>query len=692
NKVGLLDSMREVEKQSDKIAKYLSGEGQLEDMVKSIDEQIKKVDDDLTKLRAQEPVDMEDLIQREDNLFRQIQERQKKVKVDRYSGEGLNPRLNNALPNKVGKVERTPDELKVLDEIKDLEKRMKDVQAEIGVARTSMLKENWNEEMSRLISTKSHLEGERALYDGSTDIVKMMDDLEKNVHEIDRILGNDDLLDAYIKERVAPEQIQKWYEDFNNNRVLDEVSFETGNQYSQHVIDIAKQLRKNFISMGMKEVEIDRMKAGAFDEMLDHYLPHVLSPAGRKFMRSKEGRNVSAQGGLPFGFYNTDNPFAKARTLKTITFEDGTVVNNPTIEQANRYFKEKHGVEEFFQTSLPDIYLSRALKHNELVYSDDYMENIMSMFGTRVTRDNVDEFDSFQVNVGQLRDYVQSKVSQQISYATSSGILRPSQNFTEDMLEAVRNDIMRDLHIDPRVIKEDIVPMLSLNKKQAKALLDEGQDWVHSVPKEIVMKANQARMISIERDHSRMLKAYDKFLHWVKLMQTVVSPSFHMRNKMGNMFNSWLSVGGRVNSPAYQKKMFQIIHHNGEHSKLRDLEPMIINKPDGTQELMAWSNVYDTARKYGVIDEGYFAQEFGAQVAQATTKGKKNLKPWDMQNFVMFRGGTKVGRYNENMDRLAQFSAHLADGKTADEAKELVDKYLFDYSDLTMFEQRVMKR
>ena len=65
--------------------------------------------------------------------------------------------------------------------------------------------------------------------------------------------------------------------------------------------------------------------------------------------------------------------------------------------------------------------------------------------------------------------------------------------------------------------------------------------------------------------------------------------------------------------------------------------------------------------------------------------------PTNTQDFGLYKAGTKVGSTIENQDRFLHFAIRVKQGMGFDEASEMVDKFLFDYGDLTFFEKNVMK-
>ena len=216
-----------------------------------------------------------------------------------------------------------------------------------------------------------------------------------------------------------------------------------------------------------------------------------------------------------------------------------------------------------------------------------------------------------------------------------------------------------------------------------------GEMQIKSVNDAIVQKANQSRKLQIEKDHSRFLQIYDKFTHLIKLNQTTILPSFHARNKYSNTFNNWLAIGGDAVNVDFQKKSFMAMKNNGVVDGV-----LKITKADGSIDSIKWSEIYNMAKEYGVIDDGFFAKDLGVGVESKGIFKKipSKFDPTDTKNFIAYKKGAEIGGLIENQDKLLHFASQLSRGMGVDDAAESVQKFLFDYSDLTAFEQSTMKR
>ena len=527
------------------------------------------------------------------------------------------------------------------------------------------------------------------------DIAKI-DELTEKVKALDEVLANDEAFETYAKVTLKAD-----YDKIVNGSGVrtGEVILNPNVNADEKVKQIAQMLRDDFVRMAKDEMSIDKLSRIQFEKMMLRYLPHVLTPEGEKFIRENMEK-LTKKGvsfGDVFGFGKKSyNPFAESRTIvylpKKIDEETGKVLEwykNPTIEQINKSFREKFEVvENLFQEDIADIYLARAIKNLELMYDDLYtFGSMMDIFGTKLRKnDFVTEGYKAVVNYGQLRRSVYSKAMKNVLKNTSID----SEEFAQLDVEIKR--ILKSFDLDERVFDDLAMPFIELNDSQISKLVDTG--LVYEINEAIVDKVNMARKLQIEKDQSAFLQMYDKFTHLIKLNQTAIMPTFHIRNKAANIFNNSFAIGSDVFDIDMQKTCWKVVGAHGDVTDIKDLKPITIKKQDGTVQVMHWDEAYELATEYKVIDEGYFAKDIGAYDASTGILPRVNPKydPTDTKNFVGYKIGTNIGSQIENSDRFLHFVAQLKRGLSPEDAAASVQKFMFDYSDLTMFEQRVMKR
>ena len=205
-----------------------------------------------------------------------------------------------------------------------------------------------------------------------------------------------------------------------------------------------------------------------------------------------------------------------------------------------------------------------------------------------------------------------------------------------------------------------------------------------------VDKVNKMSKIQQAELQPKLLTLYDKFLKNWKAVNTLVAPSFHVQNSASNAFQSFLSIGSDALNPKSIKLAKNILLTNDPYQTVK-----ISGKKYTYQKLNR------LAKKYGVIDENFAAYDFGKDKPTRWELGQRNA---DLQKLSdvkwkdspiwdsVLQTSTVVGSNIESIQRMNLWIGRLKKGDDFEEATRKVDQFLFDYSDLTDFEQNIMKR
>lgn len=191
------------------------------------------------------------------------------------------------------------------------------------------------------------------------------------------------------------------------------------------------------------------------------------------------------------------------------------------------------------------------------------------------------------------------------------------------------------------------------------------------------------------------LKVLDGATNWWKMWSLGVRPSYHTKNTIGNLWNNYLAG---VDNPIRYKDAAVVQYKIANNT----LDGSIYGKP--------LKEVYEEMANRGVIGEG----QYGADIAQIV-ENRLGMKPSVGQVLKsaprqpveaakelasrtigtenpILKGGFAVGSAIEDNARVALFLDQIKKGKSYDEAGKAVQKYLFDYGDLSPFEQNYLKR
>lgn len=418
----------------------------------------------------------------------------------------------------------------------------------------------------------------------------------------------------------------------------------------------AKELRIAFKDIGAKEVAIGKLNQKAYDEMMDSYVSHIITPEAKGLIEGLKKTNPDMYNLLSAG--NKANKFGfKRKFTKGLELPDGYILKEGTIKEINDHMKQYLNGNNLFADKVSDIYLSRMLSHEAVMYDYKVVDDMVGKFGT-VAKHN------------------------DILAQGESSIVK-----TSDIKNALRNASKEDkakfysrIGIEEGYFEKTMKPFMKLDNTQFNYFKKSKSIPVYKVNEIMVNKADKLAKNQMATDTHTLLKLYDKFLGLWKTQVTAVRPGFHFRNAQSNAFQNYLDVGVRSLNPMFNSKMMDVVAgKEGVHR--------ILGKKYSYQELR------DKAIQYGVVDKGFFEKELNDSVI-TKFDGKINPKynPLNTKEFVVYKAGRQVGSAVENQARMANFVANLERGKSFQEASEHVNKFLFDYSDLTDFEHNVMRR
>jgi hypothetical protein len=184
------------------------------------------------------------------------------------------------------------------------------------------------------------------------------------------------------------------------------------------------------------------------------------------------------------------------------------------------------------------------------------------------------------------------------------------------------------------------------------------------------------KMLTNQKEMNKFLNVYDGALNWWKMWTLGARPAYHAKNVMGNLWNAYL---GGVDNPI----------RFGEAALLQT--KILRNQLDGNVNGIPAKELYEEMRKRGVIREGQYSGDIVRGIEKELQGGSRNPLTPSTRNPVL-QAGFRVGQELEDNARIALFLDQLKRGKSYEEAGRQVQKYLFDYGDLSPFEQNVMKR
>jgi hypothetical protein len=190
-----------------------------------------------------------------------------------------------------------------------------------------------------------------------------------------------------------------------------------------------------------------------------------------------------------------------------------------------------------------------------------------------------------------------------------------------------------------------------------------------------------------DKNIGALLNLIKTFNKWWKSFATVVVPGFHMRNVQSNLYNMFLADGSSVFSPELHRHTIAAM--SGADGDF--WHPVL-------QRKVKYSELLDEAARRGTFDLGLVGEDISrldkSQVFLSEKKfWQKAITDYNILSVEgpLVKKGTKLGQVIENEARLALFLDNWMKFGDPDHAARVVAEHLFNYRDITNFDNTIMK-
>jgi hypothetical protein len=505
-------------------------------------------------------------------------------------------------------------------------------------------------ELSKKIYTlKREVNGIENLLDRANAVESKISTLKEEAENLKRII-----------EPEHKEEFKAWFKEQypNASTEITEVWTEFENKVVGHVSDSMTDNQR--AAMDMVRKLFDEYGISEGQEMIENYVYHALN---------MDLRNNPVNTKLFNELHNPATPFELNRK------------HQGTIEKINKEMAEELGDKlngkPFFETMISRIVAERGLKHNKFMFDKEIVDKSMSLFGTRIDKAS---YEGLEAEAKKAK----FKEIQDMFYSGNYVVVRLDDKYREKLVNTVPSETLEGADINHAIeqIQGNNTPFILVDPKDIRPekLFEKADQPVYLVPKDAYKSIQYQIHDQFVRSNNALLKLFDKFTNMFKA-QAVFSTGFHLQNEIGNLFNSYLSIGANVLDPTLNTDAAMV---QAGRAGFMDYSKEEFKKLLG---------------EYGIVDNGFYGSEMKNFISGETdtilkSSGKtlkESLTPWN-SNFMPWRANRAVGSTIENQAKLVNFMYHLKSGKSVQEAADLTHKFLFDYSDLTDFEEGFMKR
>ena len=471
----------------------------------------------------------------------------------------------------------------------------------------------------------------------SYDIANRMRDIKLN---FDKNIGA--VIDSYLKGVIglSDEQLSA-----AKNLDPDSEMFKVMEEFQTRMTDVAK-----------KELELGVLKENQVYAYSGKYVKHMLT---------KEAQDAVLQNPELYnrlGYYAEGVSTVK-RSNQHRKFK--------TIREAERYLQEVYpdaNVSQWFETDISKLYCARMIDSDRLIGQKENLRYILNELA----------------NPYEGKGGLAGSKELFVNYEDLTQALMKKQGVhKQKLMETPKNidfEVLREFGVDPDYVTSNN-PLVRISEDGFEKLNDYlNSDYVNGLSdKKLTVNGytlegtaidiiNQNSLRQNNLTESAFWQLYDKFLSTYKMVNTIYSPAFYGNNIVGNAFNSFLYCGAAAFDPR-KLKIARGIASTGDPKQFLTLHG----------EKYSYKQLRDICGRLGISNTSFYEHEI-RQDAKGFANMKLNKKLLEVSSGI------------EDTQRIALFVEALDNTGDFEKAVDVVNKFLFDYSDLSEFEHKVMKR
>jgi len=386
---------------------------------------------------------------------------------------------------------------------------------------------------------------------------------------------------------------------------------------------------KAFEEVGERAIEEGLITREAFDKWKDIYLPGFYP-----------GKTRLVRGEIPPSLFEK---------VKRPTFTKPKKFT--TLDEAERYAREFNRPDLMPEKDIAKLLGIREIEQVRFLARKKFIDDVLEQFGEKVPADikQIPEDMGLYLPKGALRFY-------------------PARTMTERTVKELLEKAAVGELIE---ITPEIFGRATAITRRVPAYL---------LPKAIADDLNRAQRFFIgDPATNRLLRFYDTVLAKWKAMATSIRLPFHLRNMYSNWFLQWLGGVSPIALPKRIKQAAAIAAgQSGE----------IITKAG---QRISYKEIRRMVEEMGIRGRGWIGADIPRWIYEELDRlldTRKVLHPFR----EIGRAAREFGTAIEDNARIGLFIDRIIKGDTPEAAARRVRKYLFDYQELTPFEQNVMRR
>lgn len=419
---------------------------------------------------------------------------------------------------------------------------------------------------------------------------------------------------------------------------------------------VMEEFQTRMNEVAEKELSLGILKEGQVEAYSGKYVKHMLT---------KEAQDAVLQNPE---LYNRLGYYAEG--VSTVKHSNQTR-KFKTIKEAEKYLQEVYpyaGVSQWFETDISKLYCARMIDSDRLIGQKENLRYILNELANPYEgKGGLAGSKELFINYEDLTQALMKK----------QGVHR------QKLMETPKNidfEVLREFGVDPDYVTSNN-PLVRISEDGFENLNKYlNSDYINGYSdKKLTVKGytlegtaidiiNQNSLRQNNLTESAFWQLYDKFQSTYKMVNTIYSPAFYGNNIIGNAFNSFLYCGAAAFDPR-KLKIARGIASTGDPKQFLTLHG----------EKYSYKQLRDICGRLGISNTSFYEHEI-----REDAKGFANMK--------LNKKLLEVSSGIEDTQRIALFIEALDNTGDFEKAVDVVNKFLFDYSDLSEFEHKVMKR
>lgn len=363
---------------------------------------------------------------------------------------------------------------------------------------------------------------------------------------------------------------------------------------------------------------------------------------------------------------------------------------------------------------LSNMFINRYTVGEKAIYDSKATKHLTELLGYKDITKAPKGYQGV-INIADVKNNVHNLARDQVVAKFGEDL----QRLSRDELNEVFNDAYRQIAKKTYGLDYDMdlnelaTPFIDISKKNYEVLKNTMSSDIRYLDPNTISKFNIVRKLQITKQQNKLLSLYDDFTTAYKTVNTAYNPGWQVKNFFDNYMQSYIETGIEALSPKRHEQSTRIVNQimgdrsiSGIKIPSRSLSDDMLKQTYGKTKY-TYQDIMDALEDSGFVESSLFASELGNKaynnmlgivkssdlsIGDKTKAIINNYLLPQSEKSIWSLGGNHNAVRSEAIARTNIVLAEIDKGVSLEKAIDKSKKALFDYNDLSEFEQQVMKR